>query len=152
MTPSITIAKETPDQEEVIRLLRLADAYSDALYPPESQHALSLERLLAARVRFFVARAEGRAVGCGGYQVFGDWAELKRMFVDEAARGLGVGRAILSRIEAEARAEGARAMRLETGVHHHAAHRLYERAGYRNREPFGDYRPDPLCRFMEKTL
>ncbi|MFO1187028.1 MAG: GNAT family N-acetyltransferase [Alphaproteobacteria bacterium] len=152
MTFQLAIAHETPDQPDVIRLLHLADAYSDALYPPESQHALSLERLLAEKVRFFVARIDRRAVGCGGYQIFGDWGEIKRMFVDEAARGQGVGRAIIERLEKEARGEGVRTMRLETGIHHHAAHRLYEGAGYRERGPFGAYGPDPLCRFMEKAL
>jgi len=41
---------------------------------------------------------------------------------------------------------------LETGVVSHAALGLYERAGFKRREPFDDYKADPLSVFMEKTL
>ena len=41
---------------------------------------------------------------------------------------------------------------LETGIHQPEALRLYERAGYVRREPFGSYQPDSLSVFMEKRL
>ena len=43
-------------------------------------------------------------------------------------------------------------LRLETGIHNTEALRTYRRAGYRERNPFGDYAPDPLSVFMEKRL
>jgi putative acetyltransferase len=43
-------------------------------------------------------------------------------------------------------------MRLETGISQPDALRLYERAGYVRRGPFGNYGPDPLSVFMEKSL
>lgn len=148
-----SIAQETPCQDEVLSLLRQSDAYAESLYPPESNHMIDVEALAAPAVRFFVARLDGRAVGCGAL-VLGDagQAELKRMFIDPAARGRGGGRGILEAIEDIARREGVRLIRLETGTLNHEALALYRRFGYRERGPFGGYGPDPLSVFMEKAL
>ncbi|MGK9165359.1 GNAT family N-acetyltransferase [Inquilinus limosus] len=124
-----------------------------SLYPAESNHMLDISSLERPEVRFFVARREGRVVGCGALRVgTGGQAELKRMFVDPAARGLKVGRDLLARIEDEARTLGVRLIQLETGIHQPEAIGLYRRFGYRDRGPFGDYGPDPLSLFMEKEL
>ncbi|WP_026871537.1 GNAT family N-acetyltransferase [Inquilinus limosus] len=150
---ALTIARETPDQAEVHALLEQADRRSAGLYPEESRHGLDVAALLAQRVHFFVARLDGRAVGCGGYAPEGDGtAELKRIFVATEARGLGIGRALLAALEAEARREGIRLLRLETGVKSTEALGLYRRFGYRETGPFGAYGPDPLSVFMEKAL
>ena len=74
------------------------------------------------------------------------------MFVADAARGYGAGRALQQRIEETARCEGVRMLRLETGIKNAAALALYRGAGFRERGPFGSYRPDPLSVFMEKRL
>jgi putative acetyltransferase len=74
------------------------------------------------------------------------------MYVAPSARGQGLGRAILARIEAQATAEGLELLRLETGIHQAEAIALYRSSGYVDCDPFGDYRPDPLSRFMEKRL
>jgi putative acetyltransferase len=149
--PSIAI--EDPDKAEIIRLLRDGEAHSAELYPAESNHHLSLEALRQSNVRFFVARSDdGRAVATGALVLHDGWAELKRMWVVPDARGLGVSKAMLAAIEAEARHANVRVLRLETGVVSHAALGLYARAGYLRRDPFGDYRLDPLSVFMEKKL
>ncbi|MGK9170315.1 GNAT family N-acetyltransferase [Inquilinus limosus] len=150
---ALTIARETPDQPEVHALLEQADRRSAGLYPAESRHGLDVGALLALQVRFPVARLDGRAVGCGGYAPDGNGAaELKRIFVATEARGLGIGRALLEALEAEARCEGIRLLRLETGVKSTEALGLYRRFGYRETGPFGAYGPDPLSVFMEKAL
>jgi len=149
----LSIAEETPRQDEVARLLAASDAFSAALYPPESNHMIDVEALCMPGVRFFVARDDGRAVGCGALVPAGDGtAEVKRMFVDPAARGRGVGLAILEAVEAAGRDAALRVIRLETGVNSREALSLYRRCGYRERGPFGAYRPDPLSVFMEKSL
>jgi putative acetyltransferase len=74
------------------------------------------------------------------------------MYVSPAARGTRLGRRILDRIEDEARREGLDCMRLETGIHQPEALALYRSAGYVEREPFGEYKPDPLSVFMEKRF
>ncbi|MBW8729310.1 MAG: GNAT family N-acetyltransferase [Inquilinus limosus] len=150
---TLTIAPETPDQAEVQALLEQADRRSAGLYPAESRHGLSVAALLAQRVRFLVARQDGRAVGCGGFAPQDDGtAELKRIFVVAEARGLGIGRALLQALEADAAQTGIRLLRLETGVKSAEALGLYRRFGYRETGPFGAYGPDPLSVFMEKAL
>jgi putative acetyltransferase len=63
-----------------------------------------------------------------------------------------VGERLLAELERRARVDGLLVLRLETGVRQPAAVRLYERAGYARRGPFGDYSDDPLSLFMEKRL
>ena len=144
---------ESPRQADVERLLAALDAYQSALYPPESNHFLDVDALAAPNVRFFVARREGRALGCGALRIdAAGYGELKRMFVSPEARGYRLGRLLLDRIEEEARREGLPCLRLETGIHQPEALGLYRAAGYVEREAFGEYRPDPLSVFMEKSL
>ena len=113
----------------------------------------SLSALQASNVRFLVVRdANGRAVGTGALALDGDSGELKRMWVIPAARGQGISKIILAVLEACARGEGVRTLRLETGVENHAALGLYTKAGFKRRDPFGDYRADPLSVFMQKEL
>src|SRR5687767_7023753 len=70
-----------------------------AEYAPEQRHGLALDALFEPHIRFFVAELDGAPVGCGGVALFDDFAELKRMYVREAARGSGVAPALLARIE-----------------------------------------------------
>jgi putative acetyltransferase len=148
-----SIRPEPPRQPEIIALLEASDANAQALYPPESNHLLDVASLEKPNVRFFVARRDGAAIGCGAIVLAGDGtAEIKRMFVTEAARGTGTAQALMATLEATARAEGVATLRLETGIHSHAALRLYERHGYTVRGPFGSYAEDPLSVFMEKDI
>ena len=147
------IAPEPPRQDAVLDLIRQSDALMASLYPAESNHMLDIASLERPEMRFFVARRDGRVVGCGALRIGGaGQAELKRMFVDPATRGLKVGRDLLARIEDEARGLGVRLIQLETGIHQPEAIGLYRRFGYRDCGPFGSYGPDPLSLFMEKTL
>jgi putative acetyltransferase len=150
---SVTISREPPRQREIEGLLQALDRYLAELYPAESNHLLSLQALEAPEVRFFVARAAGRAVGCGALRVDrAGYGEVKRMFVDPAARGQRIGRQILAHLEAEALGLGLERLRLETGISQPEALGLYRSMGFREREPFADYGPDPLSLFMEKEL
>ena len=56
--------------------------------------SVALDAIFQPHVRFFVARLDGEAVGCGGVALFEGFAEVKRMYVREAARGRGVARVI----------------------------------------------------------
>jgi putative acetyltransferase len=147
------VRPESPDQPEVARLLALADERSASLYPAESRHGLPLAALLAEQARFYVARSDGMAIGCGGYVLLSEGAaEMKRVFVAAEARGQGLGRVIVEALEAGAAAKGVVRMYLETGVKSDEAIRLYRRLGYAERGPFAAYRPDPLSLFMVKAL
>ena len=149
---AIIVRIENPRQPDVLRLLAALDAYLTALYPPESNHILDVDSLCASDVRFFVARDAADLLGCGALRIDDGYGEVKRMFVDPAARRRSLGRAILERIEREAQHAGLRLMRLETGIHQPEALALYRGAGYRERGPFGEYVVDPLSVYMEKTL
>jgi putative acetyltransferase len=149
----IRIDIENPDQPEVAALLEAGDAYMASLYPAESNHMLDIASLQRPGVTFLVARVDGHALGCGAVVSSGDgWAEIKRMFVSPQARGLKLGRRLLERIEAIARGNGERRLRLETGTKQPEALALYRSAGFKEIGPFGAYRPDPLSLFMEKSL
>ena len=74
------------------------------------------------------------------------------MFVDEAARGMRLGKHLLEALEKEAVRRGMSIIRLETGIYQPEAIGLYRKAGYQEAPPFGDYKPDPLSLFMEKRF
>jgi putative acetyltransferase len=150
---TVTIAEESPRQNEVAALLRESDAFSAALYPPASIHMIFADELAEPNVRFLVARTDGRAVGCAALVLGqGGQAEIKRMFVSDSARGTGVGRALMDALEAIGAREGVRLIQLETGTKNLDALSLYRRFGYRQRGPFGDYPiDDPLSVYMEKA-
>jgi putative acetyltransferase len=150
---AMTIAAEPADQPEVRALLAQSDAYMASLYPPESNHLVGVATLMQPNVRFFVARCDGKATGCGSLVLAGDGsAEIKRMFVAPEERGRNVGRRILERLEDAARGEGVTVLRLETGIHQPEAIGLYRAAGFQEIGPFGSYAADPLSLFMEKRV
>src|SRR5262249_25034154 len=123
------------------------------LYPPESRHAYSVEKLVREGVAFFVARHLDAPAGCCGLKLFGDgYGEVKRMFVRPALRGRGLGRRMLDHVADYARSRRVGVLRLETGIHQEEAIRLYERYGFVRRSPFGEYRVDPLSLYFEKTI
>jgi ribosomal protein S18 acetylase RimI-like enzyme len=79
-------------------------------------------------------------------------AEIKRMYVVPAARGLGLARSVLAHLEEDAAAAGAEAMVLETGDAQPEAIALYESSGYVRIAPFGHYKDAPLNRCFGKPL
>ena len=128
-----------------------------AEYTPEQRHGLALDEIFKPDIRFFLARSNGMAVGCGGVAFFADFAEVKRMYVRDVARGRGVAQALLARIEGEARDAGIIWLKLETGVRQAAALRFYRRTGFRDCAAFGAYAtmaPQAIATslFLEKRL
>jgi DNA-binding MarR family transcriptional regulator/GNAT superfamily N-acetyltransferase len=88
---------------------------------------------------FLVAYLRGVAVGCGALKHHpGAVSDLKRMWVDEAARGRGVGRRLLEELERRAVEHGDTVVRLETNAVLREAMDLYRRSGYVEVEPFND--------------
>jgi putative acetyltransferase len=147
---------QTPT-DEVRSLIGELDRTLAREYLPEQRHGLRVDTIFQPHVRFFVARLNGRAVGCGGVALFESFAEVKRMYVCDDARGRGVARALLSRIESETRSSGLSVLRLETGDRQFDAIRLYERAGFQRCDVFGEYATMPpraiaTSIFLEKHL
>lgn len=149
----VTISAERPDTADASALIAELDTYLIPLYPPASHHGYPVEKLIAEGVDFFVVRCEGVAAGCGGIKFYApEYGEIKRMYVRPPFRGLGLGRAIIERLEEHAAQRGLGILRLETGIRQSEAIGLYERMGYRRIEAFGEYLPDPLSLFFEKRL
>lgn len=102
---------------------------------------------------FVIARIDGVAVGCAGFRRFdAETAEVKRVFVSEAARGRGVARALMRDLEERARAMGYRRLVLETSTRQPAAMRLYESLGYAAVPNYGQYADHPLTCCYAKQL
>lgn len=150
----VRIALERPDHPDLRALVDELDAYQKPLYPPESHHGIDLDALLQPQVRFAAVRTvAGEAVGCGALVLDDEGGgELKRMYLREPWRGGGRARALLDFLESAGRDAGCTVLRLETGIHQHAALAFYAAAGYLRRGPFGSYGPDPLSVFMEKVI
>jgi GNAT superfamily N-acetyltransferase len=150
---SAVITPERPDSADAVVLITELEAHLETLYPAESRHGYSVEKLIAQAVAFFVLRDNGAPAGCGGIQLFdAEYGELKRMYVRPRFRGLGFGKLLLDHLADYARARGVGLLRLETGVHQAAAIRLYERTGFRRIPPFGTYVEDPLSLCYEKRI
>lgn len=113
----------------------------EAGFDPALSISAELDELRPPAGLFLVATLRGEPVGCGALKLHGtEPAELKRMWVAESVRGLGVGRRLLGELEHHAAASGARVVRLETNETLTEAIGLYRSAGYREVAPFNDER------------
>jgi putative acetyltransferase len=152
------VIEEVPAATDEVRaLIGELDRVLSEGYPPEQRHGLSVDAIFQPNIHFFLARLGATAVGCGGVALFPDFAEVKRMYVRDTARGRGVADAVLARIETETRGAGLTVLRLETGSNQVAAMRLYARAGFRPCAAFGIYAAMPAQAiatsvFLEKRL
>jgi GNAT superfamily N-acetyltransferase len=147
------ISQERPDSTDGRSIIDELTAEIEPLYPPEYRHGYTVQRMVDENVAFFLIRDGDDCMGCGGIQlVGGEYAEIKRMYVRPAYRGLGLAKMMLEHLAEYARARGVLMLRLETGIYQPAAIDLYERFGFREIPPFGAYHPSPLNRFYEKRL
>ncbi len=150
---SVIITKERPDTSDAISLIAELSAVLEPLYPPESRHGFSVDKLLTSDVAFFLLRANEMAACCSGIKFMGrEYGEIKRMYVRPKFRGLGFAKLMLNHLADYALAHNIKLLRLETGIHQREAIGLYERLGFYRIPPFGDYIDDPLSLCYEKRL
>src|SRR6185312_1500357 len=155
--PAVTIERALSATADVRALIAALDADLARHYTAEQRHGLALDAIFQPHVRFFIARRDGEALGCGGVALFADFAELKRMYVRETARGQGVADAIVAQLTAEAAAAGLSLLRLETGTQQAAAMHFYQRCGFAPCaafEPYSSMPPNAIATsvFMEKRI
>ncbi|MEM1386556.1 MAG: GNAT family N-acetyltransferase [Pseudomonadota bacterium] len=117
---------------------------------------VSLSRDPEARVMqppvgaFLIAMRDGYAVGCVGLKGPGPVAEVKRLWIDPDARGLGIAKALMAEVEARAAQLGIETLRLDTNSALHEALSFYRNAGWRE---IPRYNANPYAHvFFEKSL
>ena len=141
-----------PDARRCLRAYveELSGRFDDGFDPARSISAADHEMTPPAGL-FLVATLHGEPAGCGALKFHpGAPAEIKRMWVSPAVRGLGLGRRLLAELEARAAAHGVRVLRLETNRTLTEAISLYRAAGYREVPPFND---EPYAHhWFEKTI
>ena len=114
-------------------------------FDPRKGSTAEPDEVRPPRGAFVVAYRGEEPVGCGAVKHHpGEVSDIKRMWVSESARGLGVGRRVLEHLERLAREHGSRTARLETSAALPEAIALYRSAGYAevppfNSEPFADH-------------
>jgi putative acetyltransferase len=143
------------DDPRVAALLRTHVTRARAETARGSAHALDLSALRAREVTFWSAWEGDAVVGMGALkQLSTEHGEIKSMHTAEAARGRGVGSALLEQIMATARSRGMSRLSLETGSwpYFFPARALYARHGFVECPPFGAYREDPNSVFMTLEL
>jgi putative acetyltransferase len=153
--PDDEIAVDDPRATDVRELLERHLEFARSTSPPEDTHALDVDGLLDPAVTFFSFRRAGELLAVGALKRLDrGHAELKSMHTVQAARGLGVGRALLGHLIAVARDRGFERLSLETGsmAAFAPARSLYASAGFQPCEPFGDYRPSRNSTFMTLVL
>lgn len=139
----------------VVKMLEqhLEDMYATS--PAESVHALDLSELKQDDIRFWTLWESDRLCGCGAIKrLSSNHGELKSMRVANYYRQRGMGAKILHNLQADAAQIGITRLSLETGSMGFflPARRLYQKFGFVECAPFGQYRPDPNSVFMTKQL
>jgi DNA-binding MarR family transcriptional regulator/GNAT superfamily N-acetyltransferase len=155
ITAAIEIRAVDPTDRDARRCIRAyfaeLDRRSDSGFDPAAGISAEPDELVPPAGRFLIAYLRGEPVGCGAVKHHpGAPSEIKRMWVAESARGLGVGRRLLNELERWAIRSGASTARLETNRALVEAIALYRSAGYVEVPPFND---EPFAHhWFEKQL
>jgi len=158
MENEIIIKPEDPRTPDIHQFIEDLDAYQAELYPPESNHLEPVEKLITPDYYFIAARKENKLLGIASFRRMPahkgskPYVEIKRLYVPQNFRAMGLATQLMDVLEAKALAEGYSQAYLETGISQKEAIRLYEKRGYQKTKPFGAYIEDPLSVFMRKTL
>jgi GNAT superfamily N-acetyltransferase len=138
----ITVAAEPFDSTDAQRLIAALDAHLASRYSAEQRFGPNLrpQQIAPGLGTFVIARAEGRAVGCGAVRRLDEMsAEVKRMYVEPELRGRGIAKLILDHLEAAALLMGIHRLVLETGIYQAEAIGLYRRMGFDPVRCWGEY-------------
>lgn len=154
-TASLLIESVDPQHPQALLLLAEAALEARALYPGlfGRDAPTPVNPPLQSREVYLLASREGVVLGCGALRQRDPFTgELQRMFVTGAARRAGVARALLARLEHDARQHGYRQLVLETGARQQPAIALYGSCGWRRIAAFGAYAGDPMSVCFGKAL
>jgi len=143
------------DDPRVIALVEHHASSARAATPGGNGHSFFIDRLRAPDIRFFAAWMGEEVVGIGALKLLSpSEGEVKSMHTAAAARGQGIGAAILGTIVEVASSKGMSRLSLEThpGDHFAAAVALYRRQGFTDCLPFADYTVDPASLYLTREL
>jgi len=144
-----------PCGADALALLHQAALDARALYPelfaPDAPFPTNPPA--TPRTVYLVAYDGNTPVGCAALRPLdGDTVEVRRVFVPASQRGRGLARALMRRLEDEARALGYTACKLETGHRQQPAMALYAACGYQRIDAFGPYVDDATSVCFGKAL
>lgn len=125
------------------------------LSPPESVHALDIEKLRKPDITFWTAWEGGELLGCGALkELDAQHAEIKSMRTSSLHLRKGVAKNLLGHMLDVARQRRYRRLSLETGSVEgfEPARKLYAGFGFTYCGPFADYVEDPYSVFMTRAL
>jgi putative acetyltransferase len=146
---------DNPRRDDVRALLAQHLTFANLHSPPEDVHALDVDGLLDPALTFFSCRTDGVLLGVGALKELDpERGEVKSMHTAAAARGRGIGRAVLAHLVAVARERGYRRLSLETGpmAAFAPARAMYASAGFGPCGPFAEYVPGPNSTFFTLPL
>jgi len=140
---AVHIERVDPASAEARSCLELfyseVDSRFESGYDPDRSLPAPADDFAPPTGAFLVASVDGKSVGCGGVRRISERVgSIRRMWVAEDVRGLGVGRRMLGALEEEARRLGFRIVRLETNRALGEAIAMYRKAGYREVPPFNE--------------
>jgi DNA-binding MarR family transcriptional regulator/GNAT superfamily N-acetyltransferase len=148
-----TVDPDEPDAQRCLRayVAELNRRAPERGFDPTKGSTAARHEVVWPNGAFVVMYLRGEPVGCGAVKHHpGEVSDIKRMWIAESARGLGLGRRLLEHLEGVARERGSKRARLETGDVLGEAIALYRSAGYAEVEPFND---EPFAdRWFEKPL
>lgn len=147
---TIAIQPISPDRAKY--LIEALDAYQSSLYPADSNHLDSIETLNRSNALMLGAVENDEVIAMGAVKLFNGYGEIKRLYVPHHHRGKGLAKKIMTALESYLKEQSIFQAKLETGIHQPEAIGLYKNLGYEDCDPFGEYQPDPLSRFMSKQL
>ena len=153
--PTFTIKPDDLTSPKIAELLADHLREMNQHSPPESVHALDLEKLKEPNITFWSIWNGDELVGCGALKELDPThAEIKSMRTAPRYRGQGAGKLMLRHILDEAHRRGYERLSLETGsmAAFEPARRLYASHGFTDCEPFADYALDPNSVFMTLDL
>jgi pimeloyl-ACP methyl ester carboxylesterase/GNAT superfamily N-acetyltransferase len=151
---SIRVQEGRFDTPEPAALVSEYVAEIKAMYPewtPDVPPRMDARDVEPPDGRWLIAYRNGRAVGCAGLKRLDEQtAEIKRIYVRPEARGDGVARALITRVEELARETGYTTIRLDTGAKQQASVALFLSSGY---QAIADYNGNPVAaHWFEKQI
>jgi putative acetyltransferase len=141
-----------PTNSQAVALIEKLNQYQIGLYGLAACNLETPEALVQNNAFMVGAYREDTLIGIGAVKLFEQYAEIKRMYVEEPYRGLSIAESILNTLEEHVKQQGIGRLFLETGNLQQAAIKFYKKSGYCLVESFGDYKPNPVSRYFGKTI